>query len=184
MFWSMTSAARSREPDRLPLFTALPPNTTPAAVAGRGVRAMDDRSLESGPSPADMNTVALPSLASQGWPGGPTFDASDIGSANVQRGSQSPSRRSPHLTPKCPDALVIFQTFLNSCPLAKRYFPFVVCSKDGLSVSGFRSGQLTAVVGQLRGRTVRCARAVHALCARCAKSWLFSTTGSSVSSED
>ena len=26
--------------------------------------------------------------------------------------------------------------------------------------------------------------AVHALCARCAKSWLFSTTGSSVSSED
>ena len=34
------------------------------------------------------------------------------------------------------------------------------------------------------GRTVRCARAVHALCARCAKSWLFSTTGSSVSSED
>ena len=36
----------------------------------------------------------------------------------------------------------------------------------------------------LRGRTVRCARAVHALCARCAKRWLFSTTGSSVSSED
>ena len=26
--------------------------------------------------------------------------------------------------------------------------------------------------------------AVHALCARCAKSWLFSTTGGSVSSED
>ena len=26
--------------------------------------------------------------------------------------------------------------------------------------------------------------AVHALCAHCAKSWLFSTTGSSVSSED
>ena len=36
----------------------------------------------------------------------------------------------------------------------------------------------------LWGRTVRCARAVHALCARCAKSWPFSTTGSSVSSED
>ena len=35
-----------------------------------------------------------------------------------------------------------------------------------------------------RGRTVRRARAVHALCARCAKSWPFSTTGSSVSSED
>ena len=33
----------------------------------------------------------------------------------------------------------------------------------------------------LWGRTVR---AVHALCARCAKSWPFSTTGSSVSSED
>ena len=31
---------------------------------------------------------------------------------------------------------------------------------------------------------MRCARAVHALCARCAKSWPFSTTGSSVSSED
>ena len=29
----------------------------------------------------------------------------------------------------------------------------------------------------LRGRTVRCARAVHALCARCAKSRPFSTTG-------
>ena len=36
----------------------------------------------------------------------------------------------------------------------------------------------------LGGRTVRCARTVHALCARCAKSWPFSTTGSSVSSED
>ena len=31
---------------------------------------------------------------------------------------------------------------------------------------------------------MRCARAVLVLCARCAKSWLFSTTGSRVSSED
>ena len=37
---------------------------------------------------------------------------------------------------------------------------------------------------EFRGRTVRCARAVHALCTRCAKSWLFSTTVCSVSSED
>ena len=59
-----------------------------------------------------------------------------------------------------------------------------------LAVSGFLVGSCTSVcvweslllllVMKLGG--VPCA--VHALCARCAKSWPFSTTGSSVSSED
>ena len=43
-------------------------------------------------------------------------------------------------------------------------------------------GHLAVVPDQAPIGGVPCA--VHALCARCAKSWLFSTTGSSVSSED